>query len=85
MAIFYVDFRFPDDCRRPCIPVSAGSRGILFPLRERGYATAPELALAKGAEVWFLASQAFPVQRDEFGRARLVFAPFLGEMIERRE
>ncbi len=42
-----IDFAFPDDTRRPCLPVKdAEGRGLIFPLRGRTFACAPEISLA---------------------------------------
>lgn len=54
--IGYVDFKFPDDVKYPCIPVTVNG-SMIFPKSNEGYssvyATAPELylALCLGAEV----------------------------------
>ncbi len=42
----YVDFEFPKDTRFPCLPVSAGDKGLIFPLSGKSYCTAPEILAA---------------------------------------
>ena len=49
-----VDFEFPDDTPFPCLPIKdPEGRGLVFPLKGRTYANAPELylALKLGAKV----------------------------------
>lgn len=48
-----VDFQFPAGTRFPCLPVNAGERGLLFPLKGTSLCTAPEieLAVSMGAEI----------------------------------
>ena len=86
ISLSYIRFQFPPETVRPCIPVDAESRGIIYPLEGEGYATGPELAMAraKGAEIEVLRKEHLPYCVDKAGRAELAFAPFLGRMIEKR-
>lgn len=78
ITISYVEFEFPDTCLRPCIPVMAGSRGIIYPSRGAGYATHFELqaALRKGAEVNILRTVYFPPLLGPDGSPILAFADY---------
>lgn len=86
ISLSFVRFRFPPNTARPCIPVSAGSRGIIYPLEGEGYATGPEIAMAraKGCHIEIDRQERLPYRVDADGNARLAFAPFLGEMVARR-
>lgn len=86
ISLAYVRFEFPEGTIRPCIPIHTGKFGLIYPLRGEGYATTPELLLAreKGAKIDILQAYALPVLRDGNGRAQPLFAPFLAEMIARR-
>jgi len=86
LSLSFVEFEFPGDCNRPCIPVDAGARGIIYPLRGRGYATAAEMALArtKGARMIIREQKRMPVVTDDDGNARLAFADYLAHVIARR-
>ncbi len=53
MGFAYVDFEFPPETRFPCLVVRSEQYGLRFPLKGKGYATAPEieLALCMGAKI----------------------------------
>ncbi|NVJ66206.1 MAG: hypothetical protein HWE16_06935 [Gammaproteobacteria bacterium] len=42
----HVKFKFPQNTRFPCLPVSAGDKGLIFPLSGESYCTAPEILAA---------------------------------------
>lgn len=86
ISISYVNFKFPDDCLRPSIPVSAGSRGLIYPISGVGYASHFELhaAYAKGAEIEILREEHFPPLRNTHGEPILCFAEFFTIMIRER-
>lgn len=48
-----VAFRFPEHTAYPCLPVNAGERGLIFPIRGVSLCTSPEieLAVSMGAEL----------------------------------
>ncbi|MFB9570675.1 hypothetical protein ACFFRS_27235, partial [Saccharopolyspora hordei] len=86
ISIAYVRFKFPDDCPRPCIPVSAGSRGLIYPIEGIGYAGHFELdaAYARGAEIEILHQEHFTPLRQADGKPILCFAEFFTIMIRER-
>ncbi|WP_417249288.1 hypothetical protein [Celeribacter sp.] len=86
VALADVDFRFPEDCRWPCIPIRAGSRGLVYPTFGSGYATTLELieAVNKGAEINVRRMMTLDPARREDGRPILMFADYLSEMVARR-
>lgn len=86
VTLAYTRFRFPEGTKRPCIPVRVGKYGLIYPLSGVGYATTPELILArdKGAEIFFERCITIPMSLDDTELPRPLFAPFLAEMIARR-
>lgn len=82
-----VDFDFPPGEGRPCIPIRHTKYGLIYPRTGRGFATGPELRLAraKGAQIRIVRQEFLPhlVNADD-GMASLAFAPFLGRMVEKR-
>ncbi|GAA6170742.1 hypothetical protein NBRC116592_04120 [Colwellia sp. KU-HH00111] len=42
----HVEFEFPKNTRFPCLPVSAGDKGLIFPLKGESYCTAAEIMAA---------------------------------------
>lgn len=85
IALAHMSFRFPPSCRWPCIPIRAGSRGLIYPLVGTSFATAYELeaALTKGAEV--------DIHRVEVmenhtlsNRPELMFADYLALLVAQR-
>lgn len=42
----HVRFKFPKGTRFPCLPISAGDKGLIFPLEGESYCTAPEILAA---------------------------------------
>lgn len=86
VALASVTFRFPEDCRWPCIPIRCGSRGLIYPLYGTGYATTFELteALRKGAVIDIHRMVHLqPVYRDD-SSPQLMFAAYLAQLIDRR-
>lgn len=86
ISISYVNFEFPNGCARPCIPVSADTRGLIYPRKGTGFATHFELAAAykKGARIEVLREEQFESLRAPDGRPILAFAEFFQIMIEER-
>lgn len=86
ISVSYVEFEFPEDCLRPTIPVVAGSRGLIYPLRGVGYATHFELeaAKAKGARIRTISEVRFPILLKPDGSPVLAFADFFKLMVEER-
>jgi len=74
----YVKFSFPDTVRFPCIPVSAGDKGLIFPLEGEGYCTAPELMVAQslGCNIDVILGYIVPWAQEE---TRL-FEPFVTQV-----
>lgn len=42
----HIEFEFPKHIRFPCLPVSAGDKGLIFPLKGKSYCTAAEIMAA---------------------------------------
>lgn len=57
-----VAFRFPENTAYPCLPVNAGERGLIFPIRGVSLCTSPEieLAVSMGAELEILFGYVIP-------------------------
>ncbi|MEO9684083.1 MAG: hypothetical protein ABJF86_12195 [Tateyamaria sp.] len=86
IALAYVTFRFPQECRWPTIPIRAGARGLIYPSFGKSFATTFELteAYRKGAELDI--HRLFHLQPicDEGGSPRLMFASYLSQLISKR-
>ncbi len=86
VALAYVTFRFPKDCRWPTIPIRAGNRGLIYPSYGTSFATTFELteAFRKGAELDI--HRLFHLQPvwNEDGSPQLMFASYLSQLIAKR-
>jgi hypothetical protein len=79
-------FRFPDDCRYPCLPVMADDqRGLVYPMRGETCATSPEIALALhlGAEIEILHGVVIPWVLQGLNRPK-PFEGVISELTNRR-
>jgi len=45
-GFLHVEFEFPSNTQYPCLPVTAGDKGLIFPLSGESYCTAPEILCA---------------------------------------
>jgi hypothetical protein len=63
-----VEFKFPDDCRFPSLPVEMGVKGLYFPLSGTSYCTAPEIevALKQGCVMNIIGICHQKIRREQF-------------------
>ncbi|WIV50281.1 hypothetical protein QQG91_11460 [Marivivens sp. LCG002] len=85
VSVARVAFKFPEDCKWPCIPVDAEEAGIIYPLEGVGYATTYELlaALKKNAEIRVLRHELI-LADTSMGDVELAFASYLKELVTKR-
>lgn len=81
LGLAYVAFKFPDDCRYPCLPVRSDNFGLIYPLEGHSHCTAHEIALAKsmGAELTIKHGLIVPWKSDH-----RVFGTFMRQVREQR-
>ncbi|MCG8601151.1 MAG: hypothetical protein MI807_13490 [Verrucomicrobiales bacterium] len=77
----FVTFEFPDSIRFPCIPVKTAN-GLIFPLSGKGYATPPEIRLARslGASLKIISGVIVPMDMN-----RKPFEPVIDEILRMRK
>lgn len=81
LGLAYVAFKFPDDCRYPCLPVRSDNFGLIYPLEGHSHCTSHEIALAQsmGAELTIKHGLIVPWKSDH-----RVFGTFMRQVREQR-
>lgn len=77
-GFLHVEFEFPNDTQYPCLPVTAGDKGLIFPLSGESYCTAPEILCAHnlGCKIKIIHGVIVPWKQTE----HRIFEPFVNKV-----